>query len=97
MNDQEKFKDKVACLILDRINENHAIEGYNMSIKLKKPMIEERCLHILASRNFKDLLYQKEKINDLSEDKFLKLMEIHNETKKKSEDPDKYLRHFNNY
>ena len=86
-----QFKDKVQSMIMERMDESHAIEAYNMSIKLKKPKIEERCLNILASRKFKDLLYQREKRNRLNKNKFLKLMEIHNEIKEKSEDPDQYL------
>ena len=89
MNDQ--FKHKAEFMIMERINESHAIEGYDMSIKLSKPKLEERCLQILTSRKFKDLLYQREKRNRLTEDKFLKLMDIHSEAKKRSEDPDQYL------
>ena len=89
MNDQ--FKEKAECMIMERINESHAIEGFDMSIKLYKPMIEERCLLIIASRNFKDLLYQREKRNRLSEDIFLKLMEMHNETKERSVDQNQFL------
>ena len=91
MNDDKQFKDKVEYMIMERMNESHAIEGFNMSIKLNKPKIEERCLQILVSGKFKELLYQSEKINRLSEDTFLKLMELHCEAKKKSEDPDEYL------
>ena len=91
MNDQKQFKDKAECMIVERINESHDIEGYDMSIKLNKPKIEEKCMQILASRKFKDMLYQREKRNKLDEDKFLKLMEMHYEAKKKSENPDQYL------
>ena len=78
-------------MIIERINESHAIEGFDISIKLKKPRIEERCLQILALRKFKDLLYQREKTNTLNEDEFFKLMEIHYEAKKRRENPDQYL------
>ena len=78
-------------MIIERINESHAIQGFDMSIKLNKPKIEEKCLQILALRKFKDLLYQREKRNTLNEDTFLKLMGINNEAKKRSEDPDQYL------
>ena len=42
MNDQ--FKDKAECMIIKRINESHVIEGFDMSIKLNKLKIGERCL-----------------------------------------------------
>ena len=91
MNDQKQFKDKVELSILERINESHAIEGFDMSIKFNKARIQERCLQILKSRKFKDLLYQRHQRNKMSEDTFLKLMEIHCSTKKRSENPDQYL------
>ena len=91
MNDHDQFKNNAECLIIERINENNAIEGYDMSIKLNKPIVEERCLQVLASRKFTDLLNQREKRNRLSEDIFLKLIIIHNETKNRSEDPNQYL------
>ena len=91
MNNQKEFKDKAESMIIERINESHSIEGFDMSIKLSKPRIEERCLQVLASRKFKDLLFQREKRNRLNENIFLKLMEIHYEKRKKSEDPYQYL------
>ena len=57
-------------MIMERINESHVIEGYDMSFKLNEPRIEERCLEILASRKFKDLLYQRDRRNKLNEDEF---------------------------
>ena len=90
-NDQNQSKDKAELTIIERTNENHAIEGFDTSIKPNKSMIEERCLQILTSRNFKDLLYQRKKRNKVSEETFLRLMEIHNETKERREDPDQYL------
>ena len=57
-------------MIIERMNESHAIEGYDMSIKLNMSRIEENCLQILASKKFKDLLYQGENKNRLNEDKF---------------------------
>ena len=91
MNDSEQFKEQVELMIMKRINENHALEGFDMSLKLKKPNIEERCIEIIASSYFRDLLYNREKRNKLSEDTFFKLMKIHYETKKNSKFPDKYL------
>ena len=55
---------------------------FNMSIKSSKPSLEEIYLHILASRKFKDLLYQRKK-RILSENTFLKCMEILCEAKKR--------------
>ena len=60
MNDQKQFKDKAECMIMERMNGSHAIEGYDMSIKLNKPKIGESYLKILASKKLKDLLYQRE-------------------------------------
>ena len=44
MNDQKQFKDKAEYMIMERMNESHAIEAYDMSIKLSKPKMEERLL-----------------------------------------------------
>ena len=48
MNCQKQFIDKTEYMIIERIDESHAIKGCDMSIQLRKPKTEERCLEILA-------------------------------------------------
>ena len=66
-NNPKKFKDKAECII---INESHAIEGFNIYIKLSKPRLEKIDLNILVSRKFQAILFQRKKRNMLSENKF---------------------------
>ena len=73
---------------------NHAqvIEGFDMSIKLDKPRIKERCIQILTLRKFKDLLDQSQERNRMNEDSFIDLIRLHNEMKNKSHDPSEFLK-----
>ena len=74
------------------MNNAHALEGFDMSIKLEKPIIKERCFQILTLRNFRDLIDQTKERNKMNENSFLELMRLHNEMKKKSQDPSEFLK-----
>ena len=69
------------------MNHDHALEGFDMSIKLEKQKIKERCFQILALKKFKDLLNRSQERNRMNEDSFIELMQLHNEMKNKSQDP----------
>ena len=73
------------------MNFSHAIEGFDMSIKLKKPRIKERCSQILALSMFRDILNQSQERNKMNEDSFLELMQLHNEMKNNSQEGSKFL------
>ena len=73
------------------MNHAHALEGFDMSIKLEKPKIKERCSQILALRKFRDIMDRSQERNRMNEDSFLELMQLHNQMKNKSQNPSEFL------
>ena len=89
INNDKQFKENTEQAILEKLNYTHVIEGFDMSYKLRKPKIKERCIQILALSKFRDLLNQSQERNKMNEDSFLKLMQLYNEMKIKS--PSEFL------
>ena len=87
----EEFKNKTEQLITERIDETKIFKAFEMALKLGKVKLLETCLEILNTRRFKDIIYQKDKFNKLSEQSFQRILEAHEEQKKNAQDQSQYL------
>jgi len=91
ISDKNDFKDKTFAEIISRVDETHLFQAYETSFAFTNSKLNEKCLQILKSRNFKDIVDQKELFNTLSETAFINLLEAYYEEKYKSNDPSKYF------
>jgi len=77
--------------LVERLSKLNTLEAYDMCMKLNKPAIKDLCLEVLATNNFKDLMYQEDTLKQLDEKSFVELMEYHHRIKKEGNKPNQLL------
>ena len=60
------------------------IQGFDLSLIFAKSKLNEKCRNLIAAREFKDLLIQKENLMDITEFSFFQLLDYHNKFVDKS-------------
>lgn len=76
------WRQKVREAITERIDESLLFEAYEIGTSLNLPLLTNKCLQVLTSRNFKDIISQKASFNQLSEANFESILDVHDNYQK---------------